>query len=81
MLRNEIEKITEQTIKELTGFPSIIGYGDKSLAPLLTDRICKAIGKAAEGMQPMVLEAEVDYLAGYTDCWNDCQDYWRKQVE
>ena len=47
----------------------------------LTNQVCEAVLKMAEGMQPMVLEAEVDYLAGYTDCWNDCQAYWRKQVE
>ena len=77
-LRQEIEKIVGVNDELNHGVRckcSTCLYRRKQL-----DRICEAIGKTVEGM-PDVIEAEVDYLAGYADCRDACQAYWKGQIK
>jgi len=41
--KSKVEEITKNTVREITGFPSLIGNGGKSLTPMLADRILALI--------------------------------------
>ena len=59
--REAVEFQVKEAIKEVTGFPNITA-GEKSLAPLLVDRIMEAYKAKVEEMPTESYEACKSYL-------------------